>query len=164
MSQTSLETDDSASLYSEASASASTPFPSTSFLGTTPLPPVPIPVRSTTPTQSRVRSVRRREQEEIIIKKPLVSEPLKFNRDEAEEEDKTEIYNVAKLLQSRQSKLPIDPNRFSRNASIVSHIERSGSIKPVISPSGEEQLEPYRPRYYRLKQRRESYASNFPPN
>ena len=173
MSQLSLQTDDSASVYSEASAARSTPPPSTSFLVITPLPPVPIPLRSTSTTQSGVMSIRRREEEETIINKPLLSEPLpalKFNRDEAEaEEDRTEIYNVAKLLHSRQSKLPIDSNRFSRNPSIVSHIERSGSIKPVISPLGEEQSEPYRPRYYRLKQRKDSYASNsamtasFPP-
>ena len=163
-----LETDDSDSLYSE--ASASTPHSSTSSRATiVPEPVPPIPLRFTQPTQLTPPDtfVSARRQEEAIIESsppttslftPLPS--IRFNRHEAEAaEDDTDIRNVAKLLHSRQSRLPKNPDPPSRNSSIVSHIERSGSIKPVISPSGEEESESYRPRYHRWKQNRNDYLS-----
>ena len=166
------ETDDSASLYSAASASASNYFSKSSLEPVKPPPVPPIPIQFTSPAQSTLPKgtdviviAHRRDEEEIITKSPpllsLSLPSLRFNGDNGEvEEDENEvqIYNVAKLLHSRQSKLPKDAP--SRNSSIVSHIERSGSIRPIISPTDEES---YRPRYYRLKQKRDSYASNLSP-
>ena len=167
------ETDDSASLYSAASASASHYFSKSSLEPVKPPPVPPIPIQFTSPTQSTLPKgtdviviAHRRDEEKIITKSPpllsLSLPSLKFNGDNVEEveedENETQIYNVAKLLHSRQSKLPKDVP--SRNSSIVSHIERSGSIRPVISPTDEDS---YRPRYYRLKQKRDSYASNLSP-
>jgi hypothetical protein len=165
------ETDDTASLYSMASASACTYF-SKSSLETMKPPPVPsIPIHFPSPTQSTLpkgTDVIVNDEEKIITKSlpPLSSfllPPLKFNGDNGEEvEDETQIYNVAKLLQSRQAKLAKDAP--SRKSSIVSHIERPGSISATISPTGGKS---YRPRYYRLKQKRDarnnSFASNLSP-
>ena len=151
-----LESNDSASLYSEASASLSI-----SSMETIRPPPVPpIPLRFGLPTQSTLpkgaaRSPRPDEDNKSLP--PLPS--FKFLGDNGEE-DETQIYNVAKLLQSRQSKLPQVPkDAMSRNASLVSHIERSGSISVVITPE-----ESYRPRYYRLKQKRDREDSLFSSN
>ncbi|KAF8802598.1 hypothetical protein BYT27DRAFT_7196531 [Phlegmacium glaucopus] len=157
-----LETDDSASLYSAASASSST---SNSSMATIiPVPPIP---RLSTPSVDGTVNARRRE-ESIRNSYPTTPSllaplpPVIFNRDEAEEDD-TEIYNVAKLLHSRQSRLPTNPNTPSRNSSIVSHIERSGSIRPVLLPAGESESESYRPRYDRWKQNRNA-LSLYAPN
>ena len=167
------ETDDSASLYSEASASAST-HSSISSVGTITLPPPvpPIPLHFSEPREATLPEavdaiVSPPRWEEAIIKTsptiPLLTHvpTLKFNREEGED-NPTQIHNVAKLLHSRQSRLP-QPHPPSRNSSIVSHIERSGSIRPALLPTGEEGSESYRPRYNRVKQNRNSrtsYASN----
>jgi hypothetical protein len=169
------ETDDAASVYSEASA-----YPNYSEPSIIP-PPVPsIPLHfittpSTLPksTDSNAIEITRKphEEETIIIEPPSLPAPKPSfkssgdNRDEAEAQ--TEIYKVAKLLQSRQAKLPNIHNSTSRHLSTVSHIERSGSIKPVFSSSGEQELESYR---QRLKQKQAStdpisnpFLSTLPP-
>ena len=167
-----LDSNDSASLYSEASATST--FSKSSLETIRPPPVPPIPIRFSLPTQSKlpkspgvniVSAAPRLDEDESINKilPPLPSllplPSFKFHGDNGEDEDETQIYNVAKLLQSRQSKLPQVPkDAVSRNASLVSHIERSGSISVVISPE-----ESYRPRYYRLKQKRDkddSFSSN----
>ena len=171
------DTDDSASVYSVASASAPAYY-SKSSLETIKPPPVPaIPIHFISPSQSTLPKAtdvividNKRDEEENLIKSPLPPPPpplpsFKFNGDngeEVDEEDETQIYNVAKLLHSRQAKLPKDAP--SRNSSIVSHIERSGSISGITSPTEDQS---YRPRYYRLKQKRDtrdSYASNLSPS
>ena len=156
------ESDDSASLYSVKSASAHFSNPS---LETMKLQPESsIPIRLPSPTLLKGTDViaiaERRDEETIIKSLPLPSLSLPspiFNGDNGGEtqveEDETQIYNVAKLLHSRQSRLPKDSDELSRNASIVSHIERSGSI---TSPTDEKSS--YRPRYTRLKQKR--YTNN----
>lgn len=160
---------DSASLYSVASASASNYFSNSSLETIKPPPVPPIPIQFTSPIQSTLPkgtdTIVRRDEENLITKSPPLLSPslpsLKFNEDNGVEveEDETQIYNVAKLLHSRQSRVPDAP---SRSSSIVSHIERSGSIRP-ISLTNEES---YRPRYYRLKQKRDtkdSYTPNLSP-
>ena len=170
------ETDDSASLYSVASAAT---YLSKSSLETIKPTLVPsIPIRFTTPPTQSTSSLPKGTTDVIMTESsspPLSSlSPLslKFNgnnnsekivEEELEElEDEIQIYNVAKLLHSRQSKLPPSKDSpssnaaLSRNSSNVSHIERSGSI---ISPTDEKS---YRPRYYRLKQKkdRDPFTSN----
>jgi hypothetical protein len=148
------ETDDSASIYSM--ASAATYFSKSSLETIKPTPVPSIPIHFTLPTQS------------TLPPPPLssLSPPSVVEVVEEELEDETQIYNVAKLLHSRQAKLPPPKDSsssnaaaLSRNSSNVSHIERSGSI---ISPTDEKS---YRPRYYRLKQKgdastRDPFASN----
>ena len=144
------DSEDSVSLYSEASAYTPTPT-------SPPVLPIPIHVtQSTFPdTVDVVGSTSK--QEENRIKSPptaSLSAPLpllKLNEDEAEE-DEIEINNVAKLLYSRRSKESKSPDTPSRNISIVSHIERSGSIRPAILE--EESESSRRPRYLRSKQKR----------
>jgi hypothetical protein len=109
----SIDSDDSASLYSE--ASASTPYASKPFQETN-VPPLISP-GFTSPTHSPPTI-------SLSAPPPL----LRLDEDEAEG-DETEVYNVAKLIHSRLQRAPDPP---SRNSSIVSHIERSGSIKPVL--------------------------------
>ena len=163
--------EDSASLYSVPSESASTYLSRSSSLATIKPPPVPpIPVHFTSPTLSTfsrrsdvtVTPPRPYDEEESISRllPPLPSFPrLTIN---GEDDRETEIYNVAKLLQTRQAKLSREQkDSISRNASKVSHIERSGSISAVISPTDEES---YRPRYYRLKQKRDITKVPFPSN
>jgi len=166
--------EDSASLYSVPSVSASS-YLSRSSLETIKPPPVPpIPAHLASPTLSTfsrgtdvtVTPPSPHDEESFArLLPPLPSFPrLSLNG----EEDETDIYNVAKLLQTRLSKLPRGrKDSISRNASMVSHIERSGSISAVISPTDEES---YRPRYYRLKQKKgyqglisfESFAGSLP--
>jgi len=159
------ESDDSASLYSLASASFSRSSQET--IRPPPVPPIPVhfalPTQSTLPKGEGVSIVATTplsdsDAEETISNKSLPPLPsFKLKRNNGEEEDETQIYNVAKLLQSRQSKLPKVPkDAVSRNASLVSHIERSGSISVVISPE-----ESYRPRYYRLKQKMDHNKDSF---
>lgn len=159
---------DSASLYSVASASASASvYYSKSALETIKPPPVPsIPThfasassnQLTYPESPDVVVIAPEPDDEKTISKtqptlPSLSIPtLKFNGANGEESGEDEIYNVAKLLQSRQAKLQLPNDVPSRNASIVSHIERSGSINAILSPTYEK---PYRPRYNRFKQKRD---------
>ena len=152
-----IDSEDSVSLYSEASAYTPTP--------TSP-PVLPIPIHVTQPTSPDTVDVvgSTSKQEENIIKSPptaSLSASLalpKLNGDEAEE-DEIEIHNVAKLLYSRRSKELQSLDTPSRNTSIVSHIERSGSIKPAILSPVEEESEPSRrPRYLRSKQKRNADA------
>lgn len=163
-----LEADETGSLYSEASASIS--YPSKSFLRTVTPPPVPpIPLHFNTTIQSTplesVLSTGMQEDEKTTInpyRAPYLSASppsLRFSK----EVDEAEIYNVARLIYSRQSKAAKARDRESRASSIVSHIERSGSIRPVILPEEEAVSEPYRPRYYRLKQKKNSHSSNLSP-
>jgi hypothetical protein len=167
--------DDSSSLYSRASASASAYF-SRSSLETVKAPPVPpipahfLPTRSpTTLPEDTVDIVTAPipDKEDTIPKlflPPLPSIKLSISEGngEEEEEDKSQIYNVAKLLQSRQAKLRKDD--VSRNTSMVSHIERSGSINVVLTPTEEEGSESYRPRYNRLKQKKEYNKGSSSPS
>lgn len=157
-SNSSLEADDSASIYSEASAYF--PEPSLPSVIPPPMPILPLRFNKSTPstlpknTESDVVVISRRQnEEEATSSPPSLSAPLpslKLNEDE-EAEDQTEIYNVAKLLHSRQAKLPKRSSLLSWRSSTVSHIERSGSIRSSV---GEPESEPYRPRYYRLKQKK----------
>ena len=155
------ETDDSASLYSVASASAYSYISNASLATIKPPPVPPIPIHFASPAQSTLPK-----DTDVIVKRyelpplPSFSPPSLFSGDNGEEVD-DEIYNVAKLLQSRQLKLPKDA--ISRDSSIVSHIERSGSINVIIPPTDEKS---YRPRYYRMKQKRvteDSSSSNLSP-
>lgn len=174
------DSDESASLYSVASAPASAYFSNSSLETIKPPPVPPIPIRFALSTQlilpkstDVIATAPRPDEEEETIPKSLPTLPtlpplpsFKFNGDDdEEEEDETQIYNVAKLLHSRQAKLlKIPRDAISRDASIVSHIERSGSINAVITPTDEES---YRPRYNRLKQRRnteDSFALNLSTN
>ena len=170
------DSDDSASLYSvasaTASASASAHFskPPQETIMPPPVPPFPVhfasPAQSTLPRGTGITLVTPTPYEEETttnLLPPLRSITplsLSLNRDDGEE-DETQIYNVAKLLQSRQgNSLMVPEDAVSRNASVVSHIEREGSISVVITPTNEK---PYRPRYYRLKQKRDKkdpFSSN----
>jgi hypothetical protein len=160
LSNLSLEADDASSVYSEASAYL--PEPSLPSFIRPPMPTLPLRFNKSTssilPKNSGSDAIvisRKQSQEEPVINSfppPSLSAPppsLTLNEDE-EAADQTEIYNVAKLLHSRQAKLP---KRSSRRFSTVSHIERSGSIR---SSAGEPESEAYRPRYNRLKQKKDT--------
>jgi len=153
-----LGVDDAASVYSEASAYSSiTPPP----MIPPQVPPIPArfaaPLQSTLPesTDSDVIVISRVREDEIIksFPPPPTYTPLPsltFSGDE-EEQDETEILNVAKLLHSRHNKFP---KSLSRNSTTVSHIEREGSIKSLALSLAES--EAYRPRYYRLKEKNDT--------
>ncbi|KAJ3502964.1 hypothetical protein NLJ89_g8645 [Agrocybe chaxingu] len=64
--------------------------------------------------------------------------------------ERSDTLVVASLLKSRTKH--ISTTQPSRSSSIVSHIERNGSIKPAISPIGEEgERETAREKYLRMK-------------
>lgn len=166
------DSDDSASLYSVASASVYYPKSSLETIKPPPVPSIPIhfvsSTQSTVPEGTDVAMIPPGRDEEKPISKSLPPIPslslpsLKFNGDNGEEaEDETQIYNVAKLLQSRQARLQLPKDGPSRNASVVSHIERSGSISALLSPTDEKS---YRPRYYRLKQKRNTTRDSISSN
>ena len=146
----SCETEDSFSLYSMASASSYFPKPSQETIKHPPMPP--LPNRFASPTQSTssngtdvIAIANMRDEENLITILPpslsLSPPSFKFNGDNGEEaEDVTQIHNVAKLLYSRQARLPKEA-AASRHFSLTSHIERSGSIRPVITHKDEEPID-----------------------
>jgi len=76
--------------------------------------------------------------------------------DESEENRMTDENNilVARLLMSRTKHAPLRP---ARNSSIVSHIERSGSIKPVVESESDELGGMRHLRKLRAKESKKSY-------
>ncbi|CAA7263134.1 unnamed protein product [Cyclocybe aegerita] len=142
------DSDDSASLYSQASAGTqqsvrSTLAISASTIQAFPLPNVPI---SSSPAHTPDEDGILRGSPRSLFD-PVPLPPADSTEDGVERSD---TLVVASLLKSRTKH--ISANQPSRSSSLVSHIERNGSIKPAISPIGEEgERETARERYLRMK-------------
>ncbi|KDR69790.1 hypothetical protein GALMADRAFT_230461 [Galerina marginata CBS 339.88] len=138
------DSDDSASLYSQ--ASASTLVPSSKSLSATwqsvnepslhrSLPPTTVPLPSIPQSPSNIGAGPEFDQRTPI--KQLLPPGLRQEEEEQAELQREHTAFVAQLLKSRQrnSRNPVPPTRSS---STVSHIERKDSIKPVFPLSEED--------------------------
>jgi hypothetical protein len=116
------DSDETDSMYSQASASTVKLYDAPSATAIHELPASLVPATTFTPSSSQ--------------QMPYIPVTITLE-DEHEQKQLADENNllVARLLMSRTKNAPGQP---SRNSSIISHIERSGSIKPVLeSESGE---------------------------
>ncbi|KAF8161602.1 hypothetical protein B0H34DRAFT_386980 [Crassisporium funariophilum] len=174
-----VESDDSDSMYSQASGSTHHSKASTgttqSSIQAYPLPPVPIipqHLRSDSLPLSELSNSTRRASaasDETIRPSPVTPlftplPPIVFDRTEDEAEvNRADTIVISKLLKSRVKQTPMP---LSRSFSDASHIERSGSIKTAGIIADEDGTRSYGSRYMRLKHgqdTRHSRSDSNPP-